>query len=149
MKLPGMPLVLTVVNLLLVSIVLARGQNAQTRSELPVLRGRALEIVDDGGKVRASITVFPSNPKFKSPDGKPYPETVLLRLINSNGAPNVKLSASNKGAGLGLGGATNPTYMQLMADGDETFLTFTNKDGKHQTLKPGVKKGPTPYLPSR
>jgi hypothetical protein len=114
-----------------------------------VLRGRALEIVDDQGKVRASINVFPTNPKFKSADGKPYPETVLLRLINSKGGPNVKLSASNKGAILGLGGASNPTYIQVIADGDDTFVNMTNKDGKKQTLTPGTRTGPTPYFPSR
>ena len=37
----------------------------------PVLRGRALEIVDDRGRVRASITVFPADPAVKMPDGHP------------------------------------------------------------------------------
>src|SRR5256885_4748758 len=47
----------------------------------PVLRGRALEIVDDRGRVRASIAVLPADPAFKMPDGTTgYPETVLLRL---------------------------------------------------------------------
>src|SRR5438128_991022 len=105
MKLAGMLLILTVVNLVLLAILLARGQKAQAGDELSVLRGRALQIVDDQGRVRASITVFPTDPKFKTADGKPYPETVLLRLINANGRPNVKLSASNEGAALGLGGA--------------------------------------------
>ncbi|HZO89354.1 MAG TPA: hypothetical protein VFB38_13575 [Chthonomonadaceae bacterium] len=149
MKLPGMLLVLTLVNLMLVSILLARGQKADARNELSVLRGRALEIVDDQGRVRASINIFPTDPKFKTADGKPYPETVLLRLINSNGAPNVKLSASNDGAALGLGGASNPTYIQVIAAGDETFVNMTNKDGKKQTLKPGRRNGPTPYFPRR
>lgn len=149
MKLSGMLLILTLVNLGLLAILLARGQNAQARNELPVLRGRALQIVDAHGRVRASISVFPTNPKFKTADGKPYPETVLLRLINSNGGPNVKLSASNEGAALGLGGASNPTYIQVIADGDETFLNMTNKDGKQQRLQPGRRNGPTPYLPSR
>ena len=149
MKLPGTLLILTAVNLALLSILLARGQRAEARNELPVLRGRALEIVDDRGRVRASITVFPENPKFRTADGKLYPETVLLRLINSNGGPNVKLGASENGAGLGLGGVSNPTYIQVVADGDETFLNMTNKDGKKQELKPGTRSGPTPYLPSR
>src|SRR5947207_14563614 len=114
MKLNGMLLVLTVVNLMLLGMLLARGQKAEARSELSVLRGRGLEIVDDQGRVRASITVFPTNPKFKTAEGKPYPETVLLRLINSKGGPNVKLGASEEGAGLGLGGESNPTYIQVI-----------------------------------
>ena len=136
MKLPGLLLVLTVTNLILLSIVVARGQRPEARDQLPVLRGRALEIVDDNGRVRASINVFPTNPKFRTPDGKPYPETVLLRLINSNGGPNVKLGASVDGAGLGLGGESDPTYIQIIADGNETFMNLTNHDGRKHTIKP-------------
>src|SRR2546421_2807690 len=100
MKLSGVLVVLTVVNLALLSMLLARGQRAEARNDTGILRGRGLQIVDDQGRVRASITVFPVNPKFKTAEGKPYPETVLLRLINEHGGPNVKLGASTDGAGL-------------------------------------------------
>lgn len=149
MNLRGMPLILTVINLALLSALLARSPKAAPLSRLPVLRGRALEIVDDQGRVRASINVYPRNPKFRTADGRPYPETVLLRLIDSNGGPHVKLSASDDGAGLGLGGVTDPTYIQIIADQDETFLNMTNKDGEKQSLKPGGRNGPPPYFPSR
>ncbi len=145
MKLSALGLVITVVNLALLSILLARGQRVEARSGLPVLRGRALQIVDDMGRVRASINVYPTNPHFKTAEGKPYPETVVLRLINSQGGPNVKLSASEEGAGLGLGGASNPTYIQLIAQGDETYVHMTNRDGQKRTLKPGKREGPPPY----
>src|SRR2546425_9707321 len=57
-----------------------------------VLRGRSLEIVDEHGRVRASITVYPADPAVKMPDGTTgYPETVLLRLLSSKGGPNKKL----------------------------------------------------------
>jgi hypothetical protein len=149
MNLRGIPLILTVVNLVLLVTLLARGPKAAPLNGLPVLRGRGLEIVDDQGRVRASINVYPRNPKFRSADGRPYPETVLLRLIDSHGSPHVKLSSSDDGAGLGLGGVSDPTYIQLIADRDETFLNMTNRDGKKQTLKPGRRNGPPPYLPSR
>src|SRR4051794_19351938 len=43
---------------LLVSLIANQVQtHAATKEELPVLRGRALEIVDDEGRVRASIVV--------------------------------------------------------------------------------------------
>src|SRR3989440_4159548 len=96
----------------------------------PVLRGRALEIVDDRGRVRASIAVLPADPAFKMPDGTTgYPETVLLRLRTSAGRPNVKLAATEDGAGLVLGGDSDPTYAQLLARGDSTFLKLSNKNG--------------------
>lgn len=149
MNLRGVPLVLTVFNLVLLLLLLARVPQAARASDAPILRGRGLEIVDDQGRVRASIQVFPPNPKFRTAEGKPYPETVLLRLIASNGSPHVKLAATEEGAGLGLGGTTDPTYIQIMAAGDETFLNMTNKDGKKSKLRPGEKDGPPPYSPSR
>src|SRR5690349_19477579 len=62
---------------------------------LPVLRGSSLEIVDDQGRVRASIKIHAGDPKFKMPDGKiGYPETVMFRLIDPNGRPEIKIGAS-------------------------------------------------------
>src|SRR5947209_19144114 len=106
---------LTVVNVATLAISLAR-PGAAADDVAPVLRGRALEIVDDRGRVRASITVFPADPAVRMPDGTTgYPETVLLRLINSKGGPNVKLATTEDGAGLGLGGGSNPTNSQVLA----------------------------------
>jgi len=45
---------LTVVNLGLLVFLLAQMQPVEARGEAPVLRGRALEIVDDQGRVRAN-----------------------------------------------------------------------------------------------
>ena len=81
-----------------------------------VLRGRALEIVDAQGRIRASLAVLPEDPKTIW-NGKPYPETVLLRLMSAEGRPNVKLGASQMGAGLLVGGESNPTYVQVLAEG--------------------------------
>jgi hypothetical protein len=44
-------------------------------------------------------------------DGKIYPETVLFRLIRSDGRPSVKISTSEQGSGLTLGGGIDPTYI--------------------------------------
>ena len=102
-----------------------------------MLRGRALEIVDDRGRVRASIKVFPADPTVKMPDGTTgYPETVLLRLINSKGGPNVKLGAGEDGAGLVLGGESNPTHVQVLARGATTSLKLSNKDGQVKLIEP-------------
>jgi hypothetical protein len=100
-----------------------------------VLRGRGLEIVDDRGKVRASITLHPENPKITW-QGKPYPETVLFRLITSDGRPNVKLGANSKGGALVIGGESDPTYIQLLAEGGETTVTVKNKEGTERVLRP-------------
>ena len=128
---------LTVVNVASLAISLARPGAAGADGVAPVLRGRALEIVDDRGRVRASITVFPADPAVKMPDGTTgYPETVLLRLINSKSAPNVKLGAGEDGAGLVLGGESNPTHVQVLARGATTSLKLSNKDGRVKLIEP-------------
>src|SRR5712691_7119680 len=105
---------LTVVNAVLLVLSLAQPRAVVAQGVAPVLRGRTFEIVDDRGRVRASIAVLPADPAVKMPDGSTgYPETVLLRLRTSAGRPNVKLAATEDGAGLVLGGDSDPTYAQL------------------------------------
>ena len=100
-----------------------------------VLRGRGLEIVDDRGRVRASITLHAEDPKITW-QGKPYPETVLFRLITSEGRPNVKLGAGRKGSGLLIAGESDPTYVQVLAEGGKTTVRVKNQDGRERVLRP-------------
>jgi hypothetical protein len=129
--------VLTAINVMLLSYQLIRPHSGVAAlSAVPdVIRGHALEIVDDQGKVRASLAVFPENPKVKW-KGKPYPETVLLRLISAEGRPNVKLGASKRGAALLIGGESDPTYIQVLAEGGESTLKLINHDGVERVIKP-------------
>ena len=137
MRIQRFAIVLTVINLLILMSTLFRANSAPTPEVAPVLRGRALEIVDDQGRVRAMIKVFPADPKVKMPDGTTgYPETVLLRLIDSKGAPNVKIAATEDGSVMSLGGESNPTHVQVLARGTNTSLTLVNKDGRQQVIKP-------------
>jgi hypothetical protein len=100
-----------------------------------VIRGRALEIVDQRGKVRASIQVLPEDPKVLW-KGKPYPETVLLRLMSPEGRPNVKLGAGKSGSGLLIAGESDPTYVQVLAEGEETTVRLKNKDARERVIQP-------------
>src|SRR4051794_27760065 len=76
MKTQRLLIALTVLNLGLLTLQLARPRLAFAQEPSPVLRGRALEIVDERGKVRAQLSVFPADPKHKLPNGDPYPETI-------------------------------------------------------------------------
>ena len=136
MKIQRLSIVLTVINLLLLTFSLAQFHPTEAQGAAPVLRGRALEIVDKEGRVRASINVHPAGPSVPVPDGKIYPETVILRLIDPNGRPSVKLGASEQGSGLGLGGDSDLTYVVLKAEGASSSLKLTNKDGREQLVKP-------------
>ncbi len=131
--------VLTAVNLGLLLLVLAA--LAQIRPTVaaqdvaPVLRGRVLLIVDEQGRVRASLNVSP--PKIQK-NGERSRETVLLRLITERGRPSVKIAASEESAGLTLVGptGTKDTYVQLGANGTVSTLRLKNEDGREQIIKP-------------
>jgi hypothetical protein len=136
MKTQWVALGLTVLNLAILASGLPRANSAPTPEVAPVLRGRALEIVDDQGRVRAMIKVLPASPAAKMPDGTVgYPETVLLRLINSKGAPNVKIAATEDGSAVSLAGESNPTYVQVLARGTSPSLKLVNKDGREHIIK--------------
>jgi hypothetical protein len=130
---------LTAVNLGLLLFVL--GALAQVRPTVasqdvaPVLRGRALQIVDEQGRVRASLNVLP--PSIQK-NGERSRETVLLRLITERGRPSVKIGASEQSAGLTLVGptGTKDTYVQLGANGTVSSLRLKNEDGREQIIKP-------------
>lgn len=133
---------LTLINLGILSVLLLnQTRTVQANDNSSVLRGRGLEIVDARGKVRASIQLVPAGPARKADgsvvnEGKIYPETMLFRLIRPDGRPSVKISTSEQGSGLTLGGGTDPTYVVLSADGGDPSLALTNKDGKLQLIKP-------------
>jgi hypothetical protein len=132
----------TVLNLGILGFVLSHQvRSVQAGSPATVLRGSGLEIVDAQGKVRASIQIVPEGPARKADgsvakDGKIYPETVLLRLIRPDGRPSVKISTSEEGSALTLGGGIDPTYIVLNADGGDASLSLTDKNGRRQITKP-------------
>ena len=135
MKMQRLAIILSVINLgLLLYLLLSHRDSILESNVVQVVRCRALQVVDDDGRVRASINVQPAG-TFK-PTGKHYPETVILRLIDGNGRPEVKVVASEEGGALGFVGDSDETQLQLEAIGTDSSLTLTNKDGKQQVIKP-------------
>ena len=136
MKNPRVLAALTVVNLLLLVLVLTQQlRPAFADTGAPVLRGRALEIVDDQGRVRASINVLPAK---RSSNDDASAETVILRLSTEQGRPSVKLAASEPASGLSLAGptGTKSTYVILEAKGQVSSLKLRNEDGGETNLTP-------------
>src|SRR5262252_1879989 len=114
---------LTAVNLALLSYNLVETRQARAAGD-GILTGRGLRIVDERGRVRAAIAILPANPKDKYPDGHMgSPETVLLRLIDEHGKPNVKIGASEEGGGIGLGGGRDPAYARIASEKGKMALT--------------------------
>ena len=126
---------LTAVNLILLALGVAQLRPAIAQEVAPVLRARALEIVDDQGRVRAEIKVLPAQPTLRMPDGTTgYPEAVQLRLISSQNNPNVKLVTTEDGSGLVLGGERGHT--QLLSRRADPFIKIVTGDGRERTVKP-------------
>jgi hypothetical protein len=123
--------VLTVINLGLFAFLLAQarvhigvqGIRIWTNIDGSVLRGHALEIIDDQGRMRASINLYPAD------QVRSYPETTVLRLIDQNGRPSVKLAVSERGGGLALASDVEETYVQLSGRG-----LMVTKEGRHQEI---------------
>ena len=134
MKLSRLLVVLTAVNLVILLFAAVRVL-PKIDEAAPVLRGRALQIVDGQGHVRASISVLPAQTQ---PNGETYPETVLLRLITERGRPSVKISASEETAGATFAGPsdTTSTYTILQAKRTASSLKLRDEDGGETLIRP-------------
>jgi hypothetical protein len=126
-------IVLTILNLAVGVFLAANMRAVEAQGVTPVIRTRMLELVDAAGRVRASIQIQPAGRTAK---GEVYAETVILRLIDANGQPSVKLATSEQEAGLSIVGGDDDSYLVLKADTKESSLKLTNKTGKQQVFKP-------------
>ena len=135
MKLQWSSLALTLVNAAMLALSLIGMRPAAAAAKLPVLRGSGLEIVDDQGRVRASISVLPAG---TSAAGDRSAETVLLRLITEKGRPSVKIGVSEEEAGMSLTGptGTKDTYVIVSAKGTASSIKIRDESGREQVLKP-------------
>ena len=131
MKIQRVAMVVTIINLALMIFLLAQFRRARANEIAPVLRGRALEIVDTQGRVRASISVI--EPVIV--DSKKYPETVLLRLTDPKSGPVVKLTAAESGSALGLSDDSGGG-VQIFARDTGSFVKVVDKKGREQVIKP-------------
>jgi hypothetical protein len=135
MKLTLQPLLLalSVINLGMFGYVVSQQGASAAPGDDGILRGKGLQIVDDGGKVRASISIFPAE---KLKDGSTYPETVLFRLITPDGRPSVKLSAMPDGSGMALSDGQGLSYVQVLARGDDPQINIIDKTGAKAAVLP-------------
>ena len=133
MKTHRLTLMLTIINLGTLLIVLFLFPSAFKSDVAPILRGHAFELVDENGKVRAEIKIMPAEPSSKMPDGSVgYPESVLFRLFDSEGGPNVKISATEDGSGIVLGGESG--YVQILSRTTNPTIKLANNNGDVQVI---------------
>ena len=133
-KLQPVLIALTIANFALLIFLL--GQTSAIAAPTPddgIIRGKGLQIVDDSGQVRASISIHPAQ---KMKDGSTYPETVMLRLITPDGRPSVKLSTTQVGSGFSFTDGTGLSYVQLLAQNDDPKINIVDKAGKKISTLP-------------
>lgn len=127
MKFNRLALVVTILNLLAMVAFWSQQQVVRAQVVPDMLRARGLEIVDDRGIVRAQIVVLPN-------DGG-----VLLRLIDQQQKPLVKLGASADGSGLMLTGdpaRQEWSGIQVQAKPGGSTVRLRNLDGKERVISP-------------
>lgn len=127
---------LTAVNLVLLVVQLAQVRSVTAQGAPGLLRGTGLEIVDEQGRARATISILAASPSVTSTDGRPFPETVVFRLIDPTYGPVVKLSGSERSAGLGLGGDSQAKFTLLESQPTGSFLKLTDANGREQLIQP-------------
>jgi hypothetical protein len=125
-KLQPVLIALTVANFALLIFLLGQARAVAAPADDGILRGKGLQITDNTGKVRASISIMPAS---RLNDGSTYPETVLLRLITDEGRPSVKISAMTDGSGMALSDGQGLSYVQVLARGDKPEFNIVDKTG--------------------
>ncbi len=121
--------ILTAINFVILAWLLVGPHVVSASSPPGVLRGSALEIVDNEGRVRASLGILPA-------EGDAGEETVLLRLINAEGQPSVKIGVSTNVSAMSLVGGDDESYIVIEADGPVSNVKFVSADGATRTIAP-------------
>jgi hypothetical protein len=109
-------------SLLALTGALLLGRSAVAQAVAPVLRARAVELVDDRGVVRAQLDVESSG-------------EVVLRLRDAGGTIRVKLGASAEGSGLVLLDDAAEPGIHMLATRAGTSLTLKKGQQQH-VIKP-------------
>jgi hypothetical protein len=109
------------------NLALLVGAAVPTRTTPPprgdILRGKALELVDERGKTRARIGVEPNG-------------EVVFRLLDQQGTIRVKLGAGSDGSGLLLANDATEPGVHILARPDGSSIRIVNKDGREQLIAP-------------
>jgi hypothetical protein len=121
---------LTAINVLLLLLTVVQAGSTTAQTVTPILRGRALELVDDRGQVRSRLDVEPTG-------------EVVLRLLDKNGAIRVKLGAGEDGSGLVLADEATEPAIHVIARRTgtserptTTSITLRGTGGQQRVIRP-------------
>jgi hypothetical protein len=130
MRVRRLAVAVTGINLVLLLLMVAQCGPTTVQTGTPILRGRALELVDDRGQVRSRLDVEPSG-------------EVVLRLLDRNGTIRVKLGADEYGSGLLLADEATEPAIHMVARRTATSerptttsITLRGAGGQQQVIRP-------------
>jgi hypothetical protein len=112
----------SVVNLLFLFFLLVQTPSTAQQSVAPVVRARAIELVDERGKVRAQLNVESTG-------------EVVFRLRDSKGTIRTKLGANEDGSGLSLMDDRTEATVQIRANQSGASMTLIDRDGHERVVK--------------
>jgi hypothetical protein len=129
-KMQRLAVALTAINLVLLLLTVTQTAPTTAQTVTPILRGRALELVDERGGVRSRLDVEPTG-------------EVVLRLLDKNGTIRVKLGAGEDGSGLVLADEATEPAIHLIARRrgtperpTTTSITLRGPDGQQRVIRP-------------
>ena len=122
MKLQRIVIILSIVNVLALAFVFAERRTSADEAISPKVRTRAIELVDDSGKTRATLDVEKTG-------------EVVFRLRDEKGTIRTKFSAGQDGSGLSLMDDRTEATVQIRANRDGGGITLFDRGGAKNVLK--------------
>ena len=112
--------VFSIINLLLLFFLLVQVPSTAQPSVTPLVRARAIELVDENGKVRAQFGVETTG-------------EVVFRMRDAKGTIRSKFSASEDGSGLSL--MDNRTEATVQIRSNPASVLLIDKEGHERVVK--------------
>lgn len=114
--------VLPVINIVLLVFLLSQFPTTAQESVVPIIRARAIELIDENGKKRAQLNVENNG-------------EIVFRLRDRNGTIRAKFGADEAGSGLIMMDDRTEASVQVRANKTGGTITLYNRDGQQSELK--------------
>lgn len=122
MKLQRVANIISVLNLLVLFFLLVQVPSTAQQGISPVVRAKLIELVDDGGKVRAQLKVESTG-------------EVVFRLRDAKGTIRAKFGAGESGSGISLMDDRTEATMQIRANESGGSITVIDREGRQKVVK--------------
>jgi hypothetical protein len=122
MKIQRVVNLFSVLNLLFLGLLLIQTPSTAQQSVAPLLRARAIELVDERGKVRAQLDVEATG-------------EVVFRLRDAKGTIRSKFGANEDGSGLSMMDDRTEATVQIRSNQSGASVTVIDREGRARVVK--------------